>query len=74
MVTLLGLAVLLVIFQRSRNGGIRVLWLIPPLFLLWANLHGGFTAGLFLLGLVLACSAMIQRGSPIGARSCRSSR
>ena len=60
MITLLGLAVLLVILERSRNGGIRALWLIPPLFLLWANLHGGFTAGLFLLGLVLACSAMIQ--------------
>ncbi len=60
MITLLGLAVLLVILERSRNGGIRALWLIPPLFLLWANLHGGFTAGLFLLGLVLACSVMIQ--------------
>lgn len=60
MVTLLGLAVLLVVLQRSRNGEIRALWLIPPLFLLWANLHGGFTAGLFLLGLVVACSAMIK--------------
>ena len=60
MVTLLGLAVLLVVLQRSRNGKDRVLWLIPPLFLLWANMHGGFTAGLFLLGLVLACSAMIK--------------
>jgi hypothetical protein len=35
-------------------------WLIPPVFLLWANLHGGFTAGLFLLGLVTACFAMIK--------------
>ena len=60
MITLLGLAVLLVILERSRNGGTHALWLIPPLFLLWANLHGGFTAGLFLLGLVLACSAMIE--------------
>jgi hypothetical protein len=60
MVTLLGLAVLLVILQRSRNGEDRALWLIPPLFLLWANLHGGFTAGLFLLGLVLACSVIIK--------------
>jgi hypothetical protein len=62
MVTLLGLAVLLVILERNRKGEARVLWLIPPLFLLWANLHGGFTAGLFLLGLVVACSAII-RGS-----------
>lgn len=60
MVTLLGLAVLLVVLQRSRNGEDRALWLIPPLFLLWANLHGGFTAGLFLLGLVVACAALIK--------------
>lgn len=60
MVTLLGLAVVLVILQRSRNGGNPALWLIPPLFLFWANLHGGFTAGLFLLGLVVACSAMVK--------------
>ncbi len=60
MVTLLGLAVLLVMLQRRRNGQDRVLWLIPPLFLLWANLHGGFTAGLFLLGLVVACSVIIK--------------
>lgn len=60
MVTLLGLAVLLVILERSRRGEALVLWLIPPLFLLWANLHGGFTAGLFLLGLVAACSAAVN--------------
>ncbi|MEP6957468.1 MAG: hypothetical protein ABI980_01960 [Nitrospirota bacterium] len=60
MVTLLGLAVLLVVLQRSLQGGSRALWLIPPLFLLWANLHGGFTVGLFLLGLVVVSSAMIK--------------
>ncbi|MCX5723375.1 MAG: hypothetical protein NTX84_02425 [Nitrospirae bacterium] len=60
MVTLLGLAVLLVILERSRTRGPRVLWLIPPLFLLWANVHGGFTAGLFLLGLVAASSVIVR--------------
>lgn len=60
MVTLLGLAVLLVLLRRSLHGGNCALWLIPPLFLFWANLHGGFTVGLFLLGLVVACSAMIN--------------
>ncbi len=60
MVTLLGLAVLLVMLERNKNGQSRVLWLMPPLFLLWANLHGGFTAGLFLLGLVAASSALAQ--------------
>src|SRR5207245_10043497 len=36
------------------------LWALPPLFLLWANLHGGFPAGLFTLGTVLAVSASIR--------------
>ncbi len=60
MVTLLGLATLLVILERNKQEQSLVLGLIPPLFLLWANLHGGFTAGLFLLGLVAASSAMIK--------------
>lgn len=60
MVTLLGLAVLLVVLDRSQNGESRALWLIPLMFLFWANLHGGFTAGLFLLGLVAACSVMVK--------------
>lgn len=60
MVTLLGLAALLVMLERNTKEQSRVLWLIPPLFLLWANLHGGFTAGLFLLGLVAASSALVK--------------
>ena len=42
--------------QRRR----RLLILLPPLFALWANLHGAFAAGLLLLGL-LALAAGIER-------------
>lgn len=56
MVTLLGLASVLWLWQRYRDGRLATLWLVPPLFLLWANLHGGFTAGLFALGLILTAS------------------
>ena len=31
----------------------RVLWLVPPLFAVWANAHGGFVAGLAALALYL---------------------
>jgi hypothetical protein len=34
--------------RRSRN--FRILWLLPPLFALWANLHIQFVYGLFVLG------------------------
>ncbi len=62
MVTLLGLAVLLLLLERFRNGSRWVPWTIPPLFLLWANLHGGFTAGLFLLGLAVTVSMLVRAG------------
>jgi hypothetical protein len=61
LVTLLGFALVLWMWHRSREGRLegRLVWLwaMPPLFLLWGNLHGGFTAGLFTLALILAVSA-----------------
>lgn len=60
LVTLLGLALLLLMVKRWQNGERWPRWCIPPLFLLWANLHGGFAAGLFLLGLILAATAAVR--------------
>ncbi|MGH7231590.1 MAG: hypothetical protein ACREJU_09565 [Nitrospiraceae bacterium] len=62
MVTLLGLAVVLEFWRRYRDGRLSRLWALPPLFVLWANLHGGFTAGLFTLGIVLAISCAARFG------------
>jgi hypothetical protein len=62
MVTLLGLAILVFLLDRSRRGRRWLVWTIPPLFLLWANLHGGFIAGLFVLGLVLTASMLVRIG------------
>lgn len=66
-VTLLGVAVVLVVLDRLRQGARWIVWILPPLFLLWANLHGGFTAGLFLLAVVVGlnwCVAMVSRVWP----------
>jgi hypothetical protein len=57
--SLLAFTLVLVIVQASRRRR-RVLLLLPPLFALWANLHGAFAAGLLLLGL-LALAAAIER-------------
>lgn len=56
MVTLLGLATVMWILEQLRRGWTVWVWTIPPLFLLWANLHGGFTAGIFYLTLVTGLS------------------
>lgn len=38
--------VLLLVMVGVDSGRIRLLWFLPPLFALWANLHGGYLAGL----------------------------
>jgi hypothetical protein len=60
LITLLGLAALSWVLKRWRDGSPSIGWWIPPLFLLWANLHGGFVAGLLLLSLVIATSAIVR--------------
>jgi hypothetical protein len=40
-----------------RSGG-RRLWLLPPIFLIWANLHAGFIAGIGFLVIVLVTEAI----------------
>ena len=60
LVTLLGLALLTLVLKRWQEGQASARWWIPPLFLLWANLHGGFIAGLLVLILVIGTSAIIR--------------
>ena len=60
MITLLGLALVLRLSGRYQAGRLAHLWWVPVLFLLWANLHGGFTAGLFVLGLILAAGIVVR--------------
>jgi hypothetical protein len=42
------------ILTARRSGSARPLWLLPPLFVVWANIHIQFAYGLFLLGLAVA--------------------
>ncbi|HKZ53119.1 MAG TPA: hypothetical protein VJ085_07550 [Candidatus Acidoferrales bacterium] len=41
----------LICLERFRRGEARALWLLPPVFLLWVNIHGTFLFGLLVLGL-----------------------
>jgi len=43
-------ALTLYILHRYREGHRRMVWTLPPLMMLWANLHGGFVAGLGIVG------------------------
>ena len=44
-----------------RTGNRRSLLALPPLMALWANLHGGFLAGLILLGTALGVAWLFPR-------------
>ncbi len=39
-----------VLNQVERQGDSRKLWILPPLMMLWANLHGGFFVGVVIVG------------------------
>jgi hypothetical protein len=48
--TYLGCALVFALVTYAQAGHLRTLWWAVPLLALWANLHGGFLAGLGLLG------------------------
>ncbi|OGB73453.1 hypothetical protein A3K24_01150 [candidate division Kazan bacterium RIFCSPHIGHO2_01_FULL_44_14] len=53
MITLLGMATLLWLLYRYRDGQLKHLWWVIPLFLVWANLHGGFIIGFAIIAVWL---------------------
>lgn len=50
----LALSAELAILEAMERGGKRKLWLLPPLFCLWVNLHGSWFIGFGLLVLYMA--------------------
>ena len=60
-----------VVLDRVRAGRWAWLWVLPPTFALWANLHGGFTLGLALTGLSLLMILFGWDGAvrPVGAEA-----
>jgi hypothetical protein len=60
LVSLAGIALVLWLYHRIAQGRTWLIWLYPPVFMLWANLHGGFTAGLAVVGIILAVAAVLR--------------
>jgi hypothetical protein len=46
MIAYLYLVITLIVLELFRKGHRRVLWLLPPLFLMWVNTHGSWIFGL----------------------------
>lgn len=53
------IALELLIIERFLAGHLRVLWFMPLVMLVWANLHGGFLVGILIL-VVLFVALVVQ--------------
>jgi hypothetical protein len=49
---------LTLILEAKRSGRVQTLYWLPPIFVLWANLHIQFIYGLFLVGLLIAVNLL----------------
>jgi hypothetical protein len=58
--TYLGCACVIALVARAEAGRPRLLWWTVPLLAIWANLHGGFLAGLGLLGIWTLCHLTVS--------------
>lgn len=57
----LALSAEMAILEAAERGKQRLLWLLPPLFCLWINLHGSWLVGLGFLGLYMVCGLFSVR-------------
>ena len=49
------LVICLILLERLRQGSSRALWFLPPLFLLWINMHGSWVIGLGVIVVTIVC-------------------
>ena len=59
---------LTLLLQAQRSGRIQLLYWLPLVFLLWANLHIQFVYGLFVVGLFVAANLVQRAAAPLGLR------
>ena len=59
--------VLTLLLEASRTGRVKLLYWLPPLFVLWANLHIQFIYGLFLVGLLTSVNMVQHLARRVGA-------
>ncbi len=64
-ITVLGVAIVLFVLSRWREGRTAAVWGLPPLVLIWANMDTGFAAGLLIL---LAALLLVRPAGSTGRR------
>jgi hypothetical protein len=63
------LVLAVIALERFRQGKLRALWILPPLFLLWVNTHGSFMIGVGAIAVYWASGLVpLRRDSGFGVR------
>jgi hypothetical protein len=62
--TMFFVVILLAVLDRAREGRTRLLLVLPPMMVLWTNLHGGFFVGLVVIGAYAAGEVALVLFSP----------
>ncbi len=68
----LAIALILLFWQKyTATGNKKILWGFPFLFLVWANIHGGFPLGLFMLAglMFFYLLTKVERDKPFSLRA-----
>jgi len=55
MIAYLAMSAEMAVLEASERGKTHLLWLLPPLFCVWINLHGSWIIGIGFLGLYILC-------------------
>lgn len=63
------LVLLLIVLQRFRQKGHAPLWMIPPLFCLWANTHGSWLIGMMIFSAVIGAGLFKGEWGFVGAEA-----
>ena len=63
---ILFMIVLTFLLQAQRTGRMQLLWWLPVIFVLWANIHIQFIYGLFVVGLFMGINLLQRLASSVG--------
>ena len=65
------LALTVSVLIRHRQSGSRVVWVLPVIFLIWANVHGSFPIGFGVALAVIADAMWARHGLPLNYNETR---
>ena len=54
-------SILLYILEKTRKQNSRLIWFLPPMILIWNNIHGGVVSGLGIIFIYMVCEFLSRK-------------